>query len=165
MAWFGVILSLAGAGVSAAGQAKAGRRAKRAFGVNAAIEEQNAVRAIEAADEDIKDIEEQEFRVLGAQRAGYGAAGVAASSGSALDVLADTVRRATLDQNRRKYAGELQAETHRNNARAGIASGKAAVESSGYGAAATLLQGVGNFASSGGFSSKTYPTYLGGRAP
>lgn len=148
MAWFGAILGLAGAGVSAAGQAKAGRRAKRAFGINAAIEEQNAVRALEAADADIKDIKEQEFRVLGAQRAGYGAAGVTASSGSAMDILADTVRRSTLDQQRRKYAGELQAETHRNNARAGISSGAAALEASQYGAAATLLSGASQAATS-----------------
>ena len=35
MAWFGAILGLVGAGVSSQGQAKAGRRAKRAFGINA----------------------------------------------------------------------------------------------------------------------------------
>lgn len=165
MAWFGALLGLGGAIVSGAGQAKAGRKQKRAFGLNAAIEEQNAVRAIEAADADILSLKREAARAIGAQRAGFGASGVSSSSGSAMDLLADSTSQAVLDQQRRKYAGELKAETHRNNARAGIASGKAAVESSGYGAAATLLQGVGNFASSGGFSSKTYPTYLGGRAP
>lgn len=148
MAWFGAILGLVGAGVSAQGQAKAGRRAKRAFGINAAIEEQNAQRALEAADEDIRDIKEQESRILGAQRAGYGASGVSASSGSAMDIYADTIRRSTLDQNRRKVAGELEAQTHRNAAARGIAAGRAEVEATSYGAAATLLSGASQATSS-----------------
>lgn len=142
MAWFGALLGLGGAIVSGAGQEKAGRKQKRAFGLNAAIEEQNAVRAIEAADDDILSLKREAARAIGAQRAGFGASGVSSSSGSAMDLLADSTSQAVLDQQRRKYAGELKAETHRNNARLGISSGKAAYEGARYGAAATVLSGA-----------------------
>lgn len=156
MAWVGAVLSLVGAGVKASGEASAGRKAKKAFNLNAQIATENAELAREAAIDDVLSLKRTAYKTEGGIRASYGAAGVSASSGSVMDVLADTVTQAALDQNRRKYQGELEARDFMNQARTGQASGKAAYTGAMYSAAGSVLSGVGSFASQGGFTSKLY---------
>jgi len=148
MAWFGALVMLAGTGVSASGTAAAGRKAKKAYLLNAAIQTKNAERAREAADFDILSLKRQATRTIGAQRAAFGASGVSGSSGSALDLLADSMTQATLDQQRRKYQGELEAEDYMNQAALGIRTGKAVQVASQYSAAGQVLSGVASAANS-----------------
>ncbi len=148
MAWFGALVMLAGAGVSASGTAASGRKAKKAYLLNAAIQTKNAERAREAADFDILSLKRQATRTIGAQRAAFGASGVSGSSGSALDLLADSMAQATLDQQRRKYQGELEAQDYMNQAAMGISTGKATQLASQYSAAGQVLSGVASAASS-----------------
>ena len=147
MAWAGAVISLIGGAVGASGQREAGEAGGKAYDFNATINEQNAVRAREAADAYILSQKRDATRAVGAQQAGYAASGVSGGSGSALDVLADSTTQALLDQHRRKYQGELeyqdqmnQAKVNRMNARTVRKGGQAA-------AAATVLGAVGSAAS------------------
>lgn len=146
MAWAGAVIGLAGGLVSAQGTRQAGRDAEAAFNVNAQIARENADLAREAADDDILSLERLAYRTEGGIRAGYGASGVSATSGSAMDVLADSMAQAALDQNRRRYQGELEARDFMNQARTGQAAGSAARTAGNYGAAAQVLSSVGTAA-------------------
>lgn len=148
MAWAGLVLGLIGTGVSAGGTAASGRKAQKAFNLNAGIATENAQLAREAAIDDILSLKRTAYRTEGGIKAGYGASGVSATSGSAMDVLADSMAQAALDQNRRKYQGELEARDFMNQARTGQASGKAARTAGGYGAAGQVLSSVGQAANS-----------------
>jgi hypothetical protein len=144
MAWAGAVIGLVGNLTSASGSAKAGREGAAAYNFNAAINDQNAVRAREAADADILSLQKDEYRALGSQRAGYGAAGVAASSGSVLDVIADTTARAALDQQRRRYAGDLAAQDQMNQAGINRINARSVRRGGQAAASAQVLAGVGS---------------------
>lgn len=148
MSWAGAVIALVGGLASASGEASAGRKAKKAFNLNAQIATENAQLAREAAADDILSLKRTAYKTEGGIRAGYGASGVSASSGSAMDVLADSMAQATLDQNRRKYQGELEARDFENRARTEQAAGKAAFTASQYSAAGQVLSSVGSAASS-----------------
>lgn len=144
MAWVAPLITLVGAGVKASGDASAGRKTKKAFNLNAQIATENADLAQEAAIDDILSLKRTAYKTEGGIRASYGAAGVSASSGSVMDVLQDSITQAALDQNRRKYQGELEARDFMNQARTGQAAGKAAYTGAMYGAAGSVLSGVGD---------------------
>lgn len=148
MAWVGAVVSLVGGLVSASGTTAAGRKAKKAFNLNAAIATENAAEARRAADDDILSLKRIAYKTEGGIRAGYGASGVSSSSGSVMDVLADSVAQATLDQNRRKHQGEREALDFENQARTGQAAGRAAYQGARYSAAGTALSSTGQAASS-----------------
>lgn len=147
MAAVGAVAGIFSGAAGAGGAAKAGKAAAGAYEFNAQINDANAKRAREAAVADILSLKRAAFRTIGEQRAGYGASGVAMDSGSALDVLADSTSQAILDQQRRKYQGELeavdqlnQATIARHNAKIAKAGGQAV-------GAASLLSGIGSAAS------------------
>lgn len=148
MAWAGAVVSLIGGLVSASGKASEGRKAQKAFNLNAAISTENAQLAREAADEDILSLKRTAYKTEGGIRAGYGASGVSGGSGSSLDVLADSMAQATLDQNRRKYQGELEARDFMNQAAQGISSGRSARVAGEYAAAGQVLSSTGSAVSS-----------------
>lgn len=148
MAWAGAVIGLVGGLVQAQGAKQAGRDAEKAFNVNAQIARENADLAREAADDDILSLKRLAYRTEGGIRAGYGASGVASTSGSAMDVLADSMAQAALDQNRRRYQGDLEARDFMNQARTGQAAGNAARTAGNYGAAGQVLSSVGQAASS-----------------
>lgn len=148
MAWAGAVIGLAGGLMQAQGTRQAGRDAEAAFNINAQIARENADLAREAADDDILSLKRLAYRTEGGIRAGYGASGVSSTSGSAMDVLADSMAQAALDQNRRRYQGELEARDFMNQARTGQAAGKAARTAGNYGAAGQVLSSVGTAVSS-----------------
>lgn len=143
MSWAGALITLIGGAVQAGGEVSAGRKAKKAFDLNARIATGNAKIAREAAAEDVLSLKRIAYRTEGGIRAGYGASGVSATSGSTMDVLADSMAQATLDQNRRKYQGELEAIDFENQARTGRAAGSAARSAARYGAAGQFLSSAG----------------------
>lgn len=147
MAWAGAVIGLIGGLVSASGKGAEGRKAEKAFNINARIAEENAGLAREAAADDILSLKRTAYKTEGGIRAGYGASGVSASSGSALDVLADSMAQAALDQNRRRLQGELEARDYLMQAATGRSSGAAARRGGSYGAAGQALSTVGEYAS------------------
>ena len=147
MAWAGAVVSLIGGAKSASGQRRSGRDAQAAYNMNAAISNQNAVRAKESADQDILSLKRNAYQVIGAQRAAYAASGVSGTSGSALDILADSASQAVLDQQRRAYHGELEAQDFRNQAAMGIAAGISTRRGADASASGQLLSSVGDVVS------------------
>jgi hypothetical protein len=119
MAITAIVVGLVGAGVSAAGQVKAGNANKRAGAAaqdaaesQAELSEANAKLAEQQAEDATARgaVAENQFRtqvrgMIGSQRAGFAASGVDVAFGSALDVPADAAR-----------LGELDALTIRSNA-------------------------------------------------
>lgn len=147
MAVVGAIAGILGGAAGAGGSAKAGKAAAGAYEYNAQVAEQNAVRAREAAAMDVISLKRSAAQIIGEQRAGYGASGVVTGTGSALDVLADSTYQAVLDQQKRLYQGELEAQDQRNQATIARHNSKIA-KSGGQGvAAAQVLGAVGNAAS------------------
>jgi hypothetical protein len=148
MAWAGAVIGLIGGLVSASGKGAEGRKAEKEFNINARIAEENAQLARDAAADDILSLKRTAYKTEGGIRAGYGASGVSAGSGSALDVLADSMSQAVLDQNRRKLQGELEARDFINQAASGRRYGRAARTGGNYGAAGQALSSVGQYYSS-----------------
>ena len=102
--------------VSAFGSIVEGESAAGAAEYNAQIARQNAV---VAEQQGVAASEQQSIaarRKIGSMVAGYGASGVVGGSGSAMDVLADSVRAATLDNLNVKYNYQLKAMGYRNQA-------------------------------------------------
>lgn len=119
MAFAPLIIGLAGAGVSAYGQIRAGQEQKAAGEAQQAAAESQAQldeANAQVADEQAQDtlargtLQENQFRtqvkgVIGSQRANFAADNVDVSFGSAVDVQADAAK-----------LGELDAQTIKNNA-------------------------------------------------
>lgn len=166
------IASLAGTALSAAGQIKAGRAAKRA-GIaqqqaaesEARLDEYNAsVADLQAKDAIERGVEEESrYRagvrgLIGAQRAGYAASGVDVGFGSPVDVQADTARIGELDAltiktnaTREAWGYNVQAFDLRQRAQIArqggayaAAAGRSAAGAAYLGAAGTIAAGTGN---------------------
>ena len=104
----GGIFGAIGGGVQAEGALRGGEAGADAARYNAAISETNAALALQSADYDALQIRRSLDKTIGGQTAAYAASGVGADSGSALDVLADTVAQGTLVAQRREFAGKLE---------------------------------------------------------
>jgi hypothetical protein len=99
------VAQLIGAGISAYGERQAGRYAQAVANRNAQISEAAAADAIRRGREEAAIHRMRARRLIGEQKATYGAAGVETESGSPLDVLSDTA-----------MLGELDARTALSNA-------------------------------------------------
>lgn len=108
MSFVAPVLALASGVAGAAGSIISGEANAQSAEYNAAIARQNAVSAqqqgVAAQQAQARDAQ----RKIGAMIAGYGASGVSGSA-SAADVLADSVRMATLDNLTTKYNYDLKA--------------------------------------------------------
>ena len=128
------------AGGSAAEQS--GKAGAEAHEYNYNIQERNAERAREAATADIIGLKRTEYKTVGAQRAGYGAAGVSSTSGSALDVLAESTSMAVLDQQRRRYQGDIEYADQKNAATISLMNAYSVKEGGQATAASSVLSGA-----------------------
>lgn len=115
--WLGTMFTGMSTGLGAEGTMLSAEAEAKALNYNANIKETNARMVREQAEADALQIRRALNRTVGGQRAAYGASGVSTSSGSALDVLADTTAQGVLDIQRRKYAGEIEALGFENEAR------------------------------------------------
>lgn len=97
--------AIAGAGTSAYGQLKAGSEAKKAADYNAKVAEAQAADALARGRDEESRFRSELKGLIGSQRAGFAAQNIDVSTGSAVDVQADTA-----------YLGELDALTIRSNA-------------------------------------------------
>lgn len=142
----GVMVGLTVGGIvtGAVGQVKAGNAAKRVGEFNAAAAEARAEDALARG-----AAEEGRFRqgikgVIGSQRAGFAAQGVAVDAGSPLDVQGDTAFLGELDALMIRENAAREAWGHRTDAQNARLGGQQAQTASRYGAAATVLGGAGS---------------------
>lgn len=140
--WMAVI-SAASASVAAVGAIKQGQAASAANKFNAKIAEQNAEAAEQqgeaAADAQRRDAQ----RRIGAMEADIGASG-GSMGGSATDVLADSIRMATLDNLTTKYNYQMRGAGYQNEASLNKSAAKSARTASYFEAGDSLLRGAGN---------------------
>ena len=148
-------LVIASAAISAAGAIKMSQAQATAARYNAQVNEQNAqiAEAQGAAAAEAQSREAQ--RRIGAAVAQYGAAGVDLSTGSPADVLAESVRNATLDNLTLKYNYKLRALGFRNQANLDYMSADASRQAGYFSAAGALVGGA----------AKVYGGYGGGSSP
>jgi hypothetical protein len=137
-------LGLVGGIVGARGAQQTGRATVAAAGFNRDIGLINARQARAAAGAGVEQIRYGGARLMGAQRAGYGAAGVDLSSGSPLDVYGDTASQIKLAELVRFYEGEVAATEAENKANIAAMSGVAAGQAADTNATASLLGGAGS---------------------
>lgn len=132
----------AGTAVSAYGQYQAGKARQQAANYNAAIAERNAEIAKDQADYEADRQASKLRRVVASQRVGYLANGVTVS-GSAMDLLSDTVVQGELDRLAILYGGEVEAVNQYAEAARERMAGAAARRAGTIGAFGTLLSGAG----------------------
>lgn len=133
-----VIAAIAAYGAVRAGQAQSAQ-AKYASVMasnNAAAAQQQGAAAQAAQRQDA-------MRKLGLMSANYGASGVDPTTGSPLDVFADSVSQSTLDNMNIKYNYQLRALGYQNSSTLDDATAKNATTSSYLSAAGDLLGGAG----------------------
>jgi hypothetical protein len=135
-------LSLAGGAVGAMGALSAGEGSAAAARFNQQIALNNIGQAREAATAGAERIRYGGARMIGAQKAGYAAAGVDVGSGSPLDVMGDTASQLKLAELVKLYEGDVAATEAGNKASIAGATGRAAQTAAGYSAAGSLLGGA-----------------------
>jgi hypothetical protein len=116
MAWVTVaaVAGVAGTVMSGVGAYEQGQAQANSAQYNAEVAQQNAQIATQQGEAAAQEQSRVAQRKIGAQVAAYGASGVDGSSGSPMDVLADSVRMATLDQLTTKYNYQLKAIGYQN---------------------------------------------------
>ncbi len=136
-------VSLLGTGLSAYGQYRSGQAQKSAYDYNAKVAEGEAgtARAVAAREEEVHRAKLQ--RMLGTQKALYGAAGVDIASGSPLLTMMSTAEEGEREAEFIKYGGEVNATEKLNEARANRYYGKQASTAGKIGAGSTFLTGLG----------------------
>lgn len=108
-------ITAAAAVVSTVGAIQQASAASKADKYNAAIASQNAQIAGDQAQSALAQQQQDAVRKFGSIKAGYGASGVT-SSGSPMDVLADSFTQSELDANTIIYNGKLRAAGYTNTA-------------------------------------------------
>ena len=136
-------VAAAGTAMSAVGQYKAGQAEKAAYDYNAKVAEQGAgtARIAAAREEEVHRAKLQ--RMLGTQKALYGAAGVDIASGSPLLTLMSTAEEGEREAEYIKYGGEVSATEKLNEARLNRYYGKQSMGAGRFGLYSTFLTGLG----------------------
>jgi hypothetical protein len=130
--------------MSAFGQYQSGQAQKAAYNYNAQVAESEAgvARAGAAREEEVHRAKLQ--RMLGTQRALYGAAGVDITSGSPLLTMMSTAEEGEREAEFIKYGGEVEATRALNEGRIGRFQAKQASTAGKIGAGSTFLTGLGS---------------------
>lgn len=105
----GAVAAVAAAGVSAYATYSSYQNQQKAAKYNRQVAENQATASRQAAQIEADMRRDRARRIISAQRAEYGQAGVDVSEGSPLLVQADTAYQGELDAQRALYGGELQA--------------------------------------------------------
>jgi len=157
--------SLVGTGMSAFGQYRAGQAQKGAYDYSARVAESEAgvARAGAAREEEIHRAKLQ--RLIGTQRALYGAAGVDIAAGSPLLTMMQTAEEGEREAEFIRYGGEVSATKKLNEARMARFYGKQASRAGAWGAGSTFLTGLGqaglSYVGTRTPKTKTTPSYYG----
>lgn len=132
---------LAGAALGAVGQMKAGADAKETAAINAQLAGIQAEDALSRGGVEEDRYRRQIAQTAGAQKAEFGARNVKGSSGTALDILADTAMIGEEDALTIRNEAAREAWGYRWQANESNRYGKAAYRNSQYAAGSTLLTG------------------------
>lgn len=135
--YVGLVASVAGAVQSADAQ-------REALNFNRGIQITNAQNAKRQAEMDQLQIRRQIARTQGAQAAGWGASGISGDSGSALDILSDTMVQGELDIQRRQFSADATNTGYTMQADLLGRQASDAGTAGGYGAASRALLGAGD---------------------
>lgn len=154
MAYGAAIALVAATAVSAYSAYQQGQAQKKAEEYNAEVASINATNAKAAAASQETDQQFRSTQLLGAQKAAAGAAGVDPNTGSPLNIMTDTTARATLDQLRTKYQGDVGATSYLNQGGLDTYYAKAYQQAGVNNAAASILNGVSLYGMGGGFSGR-----------
>lgn len=141
----GMELLAAAAAVSAAGTLSQAASANSMARHSAAVSESYATAARDRAAYDEERSRENARRMLGAQRARYGGAGVVLE-GTPIDVMADAVTDAELDALSIRGKGALESRRYLNDAAGARYRGGAALRSGAFEAGSSLLTGASKLA-------------------
>lgn len=151
-----LVTSAIGVGVQAYGAQKEQKAANKAAEYNAQIMERNSQIAGMQADNALQrgEVAEKQHRLrvsklIGEQRAGFGASGAVVDTGSALDVVMDTAEHGELDALTIRHNAAMEAWGYRNQgadytAQASLS--RFSKRSPGFAAGTTLLTGAGQIA-------------------
>lgn len=131
---------------TALGEAKKRKNIRRLNALNATRLESQAQAVERQTAEDTTLLRQRLTKVVGEQRAGWGASGISGDSGSALDVMAESITAGINDQRRRREAGAIAAEDLRYSARIGDMSARAAIEGSNAATAGAAVRDIGQAA-------------------
>ena len=140
------IAAIVGGGIGAYGSLEAGSAAAKAAKYNAAVARQNADIALQQADMDAAAQQRAAAKVIGGERAAYGASGV--SGGSVSDVIRASEITSELDRQNILYGGKLKAMGYQQTSAMETMGAKQDIIGSRYQAASQLLTGAGSAASS-----------------
>lgn len=109
-------LSAASGVLNTVGAISGGNARGNAADYNANMADQNANNTNQATQLQLQQQQRDAYKRLSAIKAGYGASGVGADSGSALDVLADSFTQASMDADTIAMNGRNKAEGYRSTA-------------------------------------------------
>lgn len=144
-------LGLIGGLVSAVGSMAAGAAQANAANAQAsAYQRQAQAERIQAAYNADRQ-RDKSIKLLSSQRASYLAAGVSVSSGSPLDIIADTTRETEMDVAAIKFNGEIKAQNFEAQAAAMRAKADAAEQGGMIGAIAPVIKGFSGSFGGGSF--------------
>lgn len=153
------IAAIASAAVTAAGAIQQGKQQKAIAEFNAQVAENEAISARNAAQFEADLQSDRIERVIAAQRAGAGGAGVQIE-GSPLAVIADTAADGELDRLAILFSGDIAAARATSQAAADRLQGRLAQTKARFSAVSALLGGASKAAGgfSGGFGGGSAPT-------
>lgn len=157
----GPAIGLVGAAVSAVGAIAAGNAQASQAEYNARVEKINARSRRQEGYKEQEDIGQKYERVMGEQRAGYGAAGVDPSFGSALAVFGETQEDRIGDQGRAYTNAEAAATSHENKAKQYEFEAKQARQAGAINAASSFLGGLGGAVKGMGSAGAGVPLMIG----
>lgn len=148
MADFGLsaVLGLVGTAVSAAGTLAAGAAQKSAADYQAAQLDQQAKEETAAAQREAQRADKEKKFVLSRQQAVAGASGLGALDETVQSLAGDVITQGEVNKGMISYGGQERAKGRRAQAVSARMEGKAAQTGSYFGAAGTLMDGVGSFA-------------------
>lgn len=138
---------VAAAGVSAYGAIAQGQAAEEAAEYNAKINENAAQAASFQAQAEAEQVRRRNVAILGRQKALLSKGGVTLS-GSAEDLIYDSMVQGEFNRLSAEYGGNVQASYYQSRARLGLAEGRNARTAGYYGAASAVLSGGAGAASS-----------------
>lgn len=155
-----LVASLAAAGVGAYSAIAQGQAAEDAAKFNAKVNENNAQAAANQAQFEAEQVRRRNVAILGRQKALFAKGGVTLS-GSAEDLLYDSVVQGELNVLSTLYAGDVQAGYYRSRAQIGLFEGANARTAGYYGAASAVLSGASGAArySRSSYGSRSSPTF------
>jgi len=147
------IMAAAGGMMKAYGEYTGGKQKQDMYDMNAGIYLRRAGATRDAAALTDEQSQVIENRIVGAQRAGYAASGVAVDTGTPLEVMVGTLHQSKLNRAIAGYNAEIEARQFESEAELMHDYGKKAAKSGKMAAFATLLDVAAGYGSTAGFGS------------